>query len=108
MTSSRRSGGRRSKRGSAWLPALGLELIALLAIVGVAQPVWFQGILQRLNSTGKPVVEQTATYQINQTYQPYEFSHPMDAYQPPVLAPARLPSHSSSRSYHEPIDVLRY
>jgi hypothetical protein len=79
-----------------------LELIALLAIIGAAQPVWFQSMLQRLNSKGTPVLEQ------KDTHQPYDFSHPMDAFQPPVLAPAHLPTHSSSRSYYEPIDVLRY
>lgn len=101
MASSRRTGGRRSQRGSAWLATLGLELISLLAIIGVAQPVWFHSMLQRLSSKASPVAKQTVT-------QPYDISHPMDAFQPPLLAPARLPTHSSSRSYFEPIDVLRY
>jgi hypothetical protein len=69
------------------MSALVLEAIALLAILGVAQPLTFQRMLHRLGSQGSSEVKPTEVSQ-----PPIHFSHPMDLFQQPVLAPAQLPS----------------
>lgn len=78
---------------SSWFAALVLEVIALLAIIGVAQPLFFQRMLQRLSAQQVPVAEGLEVDSEN-----IYFVHPMDAFRPPSLAPAQSPTKTTQSS----------
>jgi hypothetical protein len=109
---------RRTQRGSAWLSTLFLEAIAVLAIIGVGHPVWFQSFVQRL-TRNNTVLNNSALNSV-QPIAPIEraiteFSddprliehnvynyHPMEAFQQPFIAPAHYPSHPNQSARQLP------